>query len=195
MSSEAQVVEDAPEEEEDLTEEARVLLAGITPEIQSWLLGETQEQPSSVSSAMDQVAEKINMATAMVVAQRLAHMGRTLSFLRGVEESLLTPERIKKMDAKERMTHYRTLTKDMNEFLEFSRKFTLQNKEMFSKKSQADELAAILRELDPSVVNALLQAVSKKGAGTTVNDLVAPKPQTTRKKRNSVLNELIGDKD
>ena len=136
------------------------------------------------------------MATAYIVVQRLAQMGQRLQFLREIEDTLFDPDRVRNMDAKERMGHYKSITKEANEFLEFTRKFTLQNKAMFSRQSQSDELANILRELDPSVVQELLRAVSKKGAGTTVNDLIKPqeKPKTDRKRKSDLFDELMDGK-
>lgn len=180
-------------------EEAESLLMVMPDNIRGWLLGETQEEPPELSAAMDQVAERINMATAYIVVQRLAQMSRTLHFLQEIEEGLFDPSRIKNMDASERMKNYKTITKETSEFLEFTRKFTLQNKEMFSRKSQADELANILRELDPSVVQELLRTLSKKGAGTTVNDLIrtpgAPPspPRTEKAKKSEILAELLDE--
>ena len=145
-----QTIETSPQgEDENLTPDPGVtmdpnkILEVIPEPVRKYLLGEVQEQPKELAQAMDSVAEKINMGVAFLVVQRLASMSRNFAFLQALEESLFDPERVKGMDGKQRMSDYRTITKESNEFMEFVRKFTLQNKEMFSKKSQSDELSRL----------------------------------------------------
>lgn len=164
------------------------ILEAIPKSVIQWVMGEVQEQPAELASTMDSVAEKINMGIAYLIVQRLATLSKSIAYSNSLMESLVDPDRMKGMSAKDRMADFRTITKEANEFMEFTRKFTLQNREMFSRKSQADRLAELLRELDPKVVQVLLKILGRKGAGTTVNDLVRtfqapgaepPKPKPT----------------
>ena len=145
-------------------------LRGLPSPVIRWLQGHLPEEPPEVSKMMDTVAKKMNISLAQLIVNRLVSLNRIIRFMSRVEDDTFENEEYAKMDAATRFSVYQHFDKTLSDFMDFVRKFVSQNADQFNNSQPADELAVLLRTVDPMVLKKLVSVLRSKGAAITEND-------------------------
>jgi len=150
-------------------------LKSFTEDIQQWVLGVDTDTPEQVRKAMEGVVEKLNCTVAIFVLQKLADMSPLMNYLKMAGPEIYSGDdfvdrnddgQLQNLANIERK--YRGAQKELNVFLDFTRKFALQNKELLhSPTSQMEEdIMRKIRSLPPSLLEKMDSALNKMTDGS-----------------------------
>jgi len=123
--------------------------------VTEWLQGSHSTAPDEVRDLMNNVTEKMNCFVALVISKRLTKVDTLVTFIEKCEESMYKLELIEDLALvdddydKIKKLHSHANAR-LTELLEFTRKFTLQNKEfLFSPTNELEgEIAGMLRSMN-----------------------------------------------
>lgn len=160
--------DDLEEIQADL-EKSKDAYNGLPKDVVAWLKGEQAEVPASIDKVSDQLERKINMSMALLVVNRLTSMNTMIKYQASVEASLLE-DADADIPFSVRMGYYQQFNKNISSFMDFARKFTQQNSEVLEKEQPVDELADLLRNVEPSLLRKLTEIIKEKGAALTEDD-------------------------
>lgn len=132
-----------------------------TQEVISWLTGQSDIQPAFMSKMMADVSNKMAMYLAVLIVKRMSKLNRVFAYLDKIEQKLFDPSRdISRTPESELRDDYSSLTKVAESFMEFSRKFAIQNKDLITD-PERDELANMIRSLDPEALKRMKGLISQ----------------------------------
>lgn len=144
---------------------------GLPPEVVTWLLGDVKSTPAVIDKVMDDVSKKINMSMALILVRRMVSMNRMLEYMAKVEDDMFDDSAIAESSKDQKFTRYSYFERAVGTMMEFTRKFVAQNEHSFTHDQPADELAILLRTVDPEVLRTLVDMFRSKGSALTERDL------------------------
>lgn len=129
--------------------------AGTPDEIMGWLFGAKKAPPAQVSEVLADVSNKMGMYLAFIIVKRLSKLDSIFSYIEKIEKKLFDPRRdLSKTPESELRADYKELTAVAERFMEYSRKFAIQNRELITD-PERDEVANLLRSADPETLKRL----------------------------------------
>lgn len=146
----------------------------IPQNLKNWLKGIQPNIPPEISKMMGTFVEKINWTVAFLIVQNVGRISHLIGAIREMEEIILNPEELKSagtindlpLEPKEILSVYKQANSSLIALLEFVRKFTGQQGDLLSAgMGEADELAHVLRELSPEVLQEIRGIIEKHGKG------------------------------
>lgn len=131
----------------------------IPDEVMSWLSGNQSAAPAEMSKMMSDISNKMSWYIAWILVQRMSNLNGVMTYLKQIETQLFQPRedarRIGEVDLRK---DYKLINETLTEFLEFSRKFAVQSKDLISDPSR-DKLSELIRSLDEKGIAALTKSV------------------------------------
>lgn len=154
--------------EEDKEEE----FGDAPEEMLSWLMGSKKAAPTMVSEMMSDVSNKMAMYLAYTIVKRLSRLDKVFTYINKIEDRLFDPKRdLSKVPEVELRKDYTDLSKMAESFMEYARKFAIQNRDLVSD-PERDEVASMLRSMQPEAVKRVkevIQQLLKRGGGSVEN--------------------------
>jgi len=136
----------------------------IPQSLQDWMKGGLDKPPTEVENMMGSLVEKVNWSIAFMIVQQFGRVNNMLKYIDAAEAELFNPDTVADMDTEDLRGNYKEVTAKLNTFLEFTRKFVLQHKEILAAGvPEADKMAEVLRTLDPATIEALRKQVENEG--------------------------------
>lgn len=116
---------------------------------------------TKIEEAKKDLETRFNMAITEVTTQNLATVIGLQQKLMYLFNAELTEESVLLMEPKDRLKMISTVSKTINDTLEFTRKLTVQNRELFKTNTEADEVSEMLKELPQGTLRRVKEAIEK----------------------------------
>ncbi len=133
-------------------------------DIMSWVNGGVDKLTDSIETVIANLTKKLSTLTSYSITMNLQRTQKLLQFIKSVEDDLFSPERAQFLDAKEKTYYYMLAKNALNEVLDVSRKYMLQNKENLPDYKADDAAKRVLdqlKSLPPEKMEALLDLLEK----------------------------------
>lgn len=114
-----------------------------------WMVGEETKAPASVRFMTSNVTEKISLLSILLMMQNLQRSSSIISYLKDAEEALFNREVLPQMDSSEILKVYSTAQKSLSSILDYTHKFTQQNKDALEESSEINAMVELLMSLSP----------------------------------------------
>ena len=131
-------------------------------QVDDWLKGKIRETPEVVRTLTNNIQEKLNYSMCAIIASNMRRAINLLNYIEKVERTIYSEENANLPYSDDLKTGYMNANKTLNQALEFTRKFMLQNKESLTPdESTVDEVKTLLSQLPIERLNRIAEAISK----------------------------------
>jgi hypothetical protein len=123
----------------------------------SWMTGETKQTPQEIKQLYGGMVERVDMAVMYAMSKRLANLPRLVGYLTSLEDELLDPNNINKMNPEEMERRYDLVSRRSAEIVEATRRYVESAGDRL--KNQVDPHEALLDRLRSVPVDRLKKLV------------------------------------
>jgi len=136
----------------------------IPPEIFEWLSGQRPETPPEIRKLGDDILTKLNWFIVHIILAQYSRIPKLYAYLQKAEQKIYNISEIDDKSIKEIQFNYKEITSEVQELLEFARKFSVQNKEVLVGSELNPEDRALIdkiRQLPPSTIKKVLEIIEE----------------------------------
>ena len=131
-------------------------------QVDDWLKGRVRETPEVVRTLTNNIQEKLNYTLCSILISNMRRSINLLNYVEKVERTIFSEENANLPYSDDLKTDYMNANKTLNQALEFTRKFMIQNKESLTPDdSTVDEVKTLLSQLPIDRLNRIAEAISK----------------------------------
>lgn len=141
-------------------------------ELFKWMMGMESEPPDVVRRIASNLAEKINIFSGYIITRNLKRINDIINFMESAEDYLFDVEELIENDEIERMyQYYQSAGVQLNNTLEWMRKYVYQNKEDLKEAGQkTNKVQQLLLSLPADKLDELIEALEKGDYDRIVSD-------------------------
>lgn len=115
--------------------------------LMKWVNGESDKLTVRTETVIANLTKKLSTVTSYAITSNLKRVSKLLNFIKTVEDDMFDEERIGVMDPKEKTYFYMLAKNALNEVLDVSRKYMIQNKENMPDYQSDDSAKRVLDQL------------------------------------------------
>lgn len=132
-------------------------------ELLKWMMGLETEPPNIVKKISTNLAKKINLYMGYIITRSLKRIDNIIDFMEASEDYLFDVEELINQDDREEMlNYYKTAGTQLQNSLEWMRKYVYQNKEeLKAAGEEISKLQSLLMSLPSDVLEDLIGALEK----------------------------------
>ena len=134
----------------------------VPPEIFEWLAGD-KEMPAEIRKLGDTINQKLNWFLVHSILAQYTRIPRMFAYMQKAEEVIYDMKDFEgdNVDRDTVRKNYSRLTSDLESLLEFSRKFTVQNKDIIGVETNPEDQVLLekIKAMSPEMISKILKIV------------------------------------